>query len=352
MPRSSRLLAPWVGQPGAGPAIYHCVSRVVNREKVLKEVEKEEFVRLVRLYERFCGVHILTYWVMSNHFHLLVEVPPRPAGGLSDRELCQRLALIKGEAEVAEVRELLQRYRKGGNEAGAVELRERFLYRMWDLSQFMKSLKQCFTTWFNRRHNWRGTLWEERFKNVLVEDGYAARVMAAYIDLNPIRAGMVDTPERYRWCGYAAAVARRPEARAGIERLMEQYEQLRGGKKIERSWAWVAKQYRVILFTDGEERYREEPVTGSVEVARRGIRRQDVERVLKNGGKLSPGQMLRCRVRALSDGAVIGTRKFLEEFFNAKREFFGPRRKSGARPIYGCEIELCSARALRKDALG
>jgi len=49
------------------------VSRVVNREFVLKGEEKEEFVGLMRLYEEFSRVKVLTYCVMSNHFHILVE---------------------------------------------------------------------------------------------------------------------------------------------------------------------------------------------------------------------------------------------------------------------------------------
>ena len=97
--------------------------------------------------------------------------------------------------------------------AAAEQLRESFFRRMWDLSQFMKSLKQCFTRWYNAAHDCSGTLWEERFKSVLVEDGHAAKVMAAYIDLNAVRAGIVEDPKDYRWCGYAEAVAGRRRAR-------------------------------------------------------------------------------------------------------------------------------------------
>ena len=50
----------------------------------------------------------------------------------------------------------------------------------------MKTLLQRFTRWFNRTHNRSGTLWEERYKSVIVESGIAARTMAAYIDLNPV----------------------------------------------------------------------------------------------------------------------------------------------------------------------
>ena len=92
---------------------------------------------------------------------------------------------------------------------------KKYLYRMCDLSQFMKVLKQRFTQWFNKRHGRRGTLWEDYFKSVLVEDGYTARVMSAYIDLNPLRAGIVNDPARYRWSSYGAAVAGDRLARGG-----------------------------------------------------------------------------------------------------------------------------------------
>ena len=349
MPRSRRLLAPWAGQ---APAIYHCVSRVVNRNKVFHRAEKEEFVRLMRNYERFCGVRILTYCVMSNHFHLHMEVPPRPKDALSDEELCRRLRAIYAQGKVLEIREALQRCRDAGDNAGAEEIRESYFYRMWDLSQFMKGLKQAFTTWFNKRHNRCGTLWEGRFKNVLVEDGYAARVMGAYIDLNPVRAGMVDRPEDYRWCGYGEAVAGGREARAGITRLMDEFESLAGGEPCPRDWQATLSAYRVIVYSDGEERLREDAVSGEVQVARRGISREDVEKVRAQGGKLSLAEMLRCRVRALTDGWVFGSQKFVDDFHQAKRSLFGAKRKSGGRPIRGCDTELRTLRDLRKNALG
>ena len=66
---------------------------------------------------------------------------------------------------------------------------------MWDVSGYLQRLKQRFTQWFNRRKGRRGVLWEERFKSVLVEgSGDPLSTMAAYIDLNPVRAGLVDDP--------------------------------------------------------------------------------------------------------------------------------------------------------------
>jgi hypothetical protein len=66
----------------------------------------------------------------------------------------------------------------------------------------------CIASGLDRTRCRQGTLWEERFKSVLVEGaGPALSVMAAYIDMNPVRAGLVSDPKDYRWCGNAAAVA-------------------------------------------------------------------------------------------------------------------------------------------------
>jgi putative transposase len=77
---------------------------------------------------------------------------------------------------------------------------------MQDLGEFMKGLLQRFTQWFSRAHTQTGTLWEDRFKSVIVEDGVAARTISAYIDLNPACAGMLKDPADYRWSSYGEAV--------------------------------------------------------------------------------------------------------------------------------------------------
>ena len=63
----------------------------------------------------------------------------------------------------------------------------------------MKEIKQAFSRYYNQRHNRRGTLWGERFKSVMVESGETLINCLAYIDLNPIRAAIVERPENYRW---------------------------------------------------------------------------------------------------------------------------------------------------------
>jgi hypothetical protein len=157
--------------------------------------------------------------------HLLLEVPPMREGGLSDDELLRRMKAVHSEVTVAEVAKRMAELRKAGRDAAARELHESITYRMHDLGEFMKALLQRFSRWFNTNHQRSGTLWESRFKSVLVEDGIAAQTMAAYIDLNHVRAGMVEDPADYRWSSYGEAMGGGPKgngkkARAGLVRAL------------------------------------------------------------------------------------------------------------------------------------
>ncbi len=90
--------------------------------------------------------------------------------------------------------------------------------------------------------------------------------------------------------------------------------------------------YRVVMFEDGEERLDEEG-----KVIRKGLSAGAVEKLLGKGGRLSKGQMLRCRVRYFTAGAVIGSKKFVNDVFDHSREHFGAKRRTGARKMKGVE---------------
>ena len=337
------------------PAIYHCISRVVNREKVLMSEEKEQFVHLMRLYERFCRVRVLSFVVMSNHFHILLEVPARPAERMTDEQLLQHLGRLYSGAQVKQIRWELEHYRELGAEEAAEALRDRFLRRMYDLSAYMKIVKQRFTQWFNRKHARSGTLWEERFKSTLVEDGHAARVVAAYIDLNPLRARLVRDPKDYRWCGYGEAVTGKKSAREGLQRVMfEKFSTVSSEKLAAQrvaNWGELAREYRQVLFLDGRPPQPEKE--GGTR--KRGVRtfsEKQVKQVLDSGGKLTEWEMLRCRARYVADGMVLGTRNFLNNNFHLTAKWFSDGRRDGARKIRGVETDLCTMRDLQRRPLG
>jgi REP element-mobilizing transposase RayT len=350
---SKRWLAPWKDS-AEKPAIYHCISRVVDRRFVFEQTEREKFRAFMRMQENFSGCRILSYCLMSNHIHILLEVPPMPAEGISDAELLKRLSAIQTEAFVAVVAKELSDARKAGNAALVAEIHARFTYRMHDLSEFMKTVLQRFTRWFNRTHNRTGTLWEERYKSVIVESGIAARTMAAYIDLNPVRAGMVSDPAEYRWSSYGEAVGGGPKgngkkAREGLVRACMSHQG--AGFEADR-WKEISRVYRRAM---GLALGRK---SGNATVEKGIVRPQmNTAEALeaKENGTVLPdlgmATMLRCRVRYFTDGAVIGSKAFVNEAFAGARERFSPRRKDGARKLRGSARSaadlLWSARDLR-----
>jgi REP element-mobilizing transposase RayT len=358
--RQRRLKAP--ANSYADTAYYHCVSRVVNREFVFGDAEKEQFVRFMRMYERLCGVRVVTYCVMSNHFHVLVGVPKKPEVMPSNSELVKTVRATLGDLEALRLEWSLGEAAKIISTAWEAEIRERYLRRMWDISMFMKTLKQRFTQWFNKTHKRKGTIWEERFRSVLVQSaGEPLRAMAAYIDLNPIRASMVEDPAEYRWSGYGAAMGgdvlaleglreleRVEDAGVDAEVVSKRQKERRRMTKAERHQVTLEK-HRALLYGRGEER----GVGKDGRALKKGFTREQASKVVAKGGRLPASTYLRCRVRYFNDGAVIGSRGFVNEVFANTRHRFGTKRKTGARLMAGLakDEKLYSMRQLVVDVV-
>jgi len=314
------------------PAVYHCVTRVVAGARLLGEREREVLKGQIWRTAGFCGVEVLTYCLMANHFHLLVRVPPQE--GLPEGELRRRIGLLYPEGDPRA--EAFEARLRAEDPAVRERCRAELEARMGELSAFMKALKQRFSVWYNRAHGRFGALWAERFKSLLVEDDpFALRTVAAYIDLNPVRAGLARDPALYRHCGYAEAMGGARRAREGLVSLCG-----RGG------WSAAARSYRVALFGKG----------GSYDAARGAGAAVDPERareVLRSGGRLGLEEALRCRARYFTDGAALGSPAFARRVFEGFRERFGARRRDGPRPLRGADWGgLACLRGLRKDAFG
>jgi REP element-mobilizing transposase RayT len=352
--RRSRWLAEWRDSE-TRPVFYHCISRVVDQRFVLGAREKEKFRALMRIYEKFSGCRVTSYCLMDNHFHLLLEVPPMPQGGLSDDELLQRLSALYNPAFVGLVAHELaaarQQVRDGIAEESVVVARihERFTYRMHNLGEFMKGLLQRYTQWHNRMHARTGRLWEDRFKSVIVEDGVAARTMAAYIDLNPVRAGIVKDPAEYRWSSYGEAIGGGAKgngktARAGLVRAWGAHQGMLADAAL---WSGqVSRSYRKMLMAHAVEQSTESigpDGTPVRKITRKGITKQELSKLEKSkpheqdprAPEIPIARMLRHRIRYFTDGAVIGSKLFVNEAFAKSRERFGPQRSSGARKMRG-----------------
>jgi hypothetical protein len=207
---------------------------------------------------------------------------------------------------------------------------------MHDVSAFMKTFKQRFSVWYNRTHNRYGTLWAERFKSVLVEDdSYSLANIAAYIDLNPVRAGLVTDPNDYRFCGYAEAVGgQNPAIREGLCSVMERW-----------GWSQAQREYRMILFGKGSTAKADGAASGKIEW-------EDAAKVLSEGGQLPLSTALRCRIRYFTDGAVLGSKDYVAAVLKSRAQGTeGPIKDPVAVP--GSDWQgLFALRRLRRKPFG
>ncbi|MEM0967454.1 MAG: transposase, partial [Verrucomicrobiota bacterium] len=266
-----------------GVGYYHVMSRTVNGEALFGDVEKEVLRRMLWQVAEFSGVRVITYALMKNHFHMLVEVPEKQE--ISDTELVRRYGVLYPRVTPWQPLSAGALDRLLSTSAGE-PVRRQLLERMHDVSWLMKTLKQRFTLWYNRTHDRYGPLWSDRFKSVLVEgERWALRTVAAYIDLNAVRAGLVKDPKDYRFCGYGEAVGGGTRAREGLSVL--------GGD---------LSGYRQTLYGSGSEEKEGKAV----------LSREEALRVLeREKGKLPLTVVLRCRVRYFTDGRVLGSEAFV-----------------------------------------
>ncbi|MES2259159.1 MAG: transposase [Pseudomonadota bacterium] len=142
MPRRSRLLLPEVP--------LHIIQRGNNRQPCfLSDRDCRAYLDWLGAYSVSTGCRLHAYVLMSNHIHLLISADTVEAPGA-----------------------------------------------------LMKLLGQDYAQYFNWRHARTGTLWEGRYKSCLVQDETYLLACQRYIELNPVRAGMVAFPAQYRWSSY------------------------------------------------------------------------------------------------------------------------------------------------------
>ena len=242
---------------------YHVVSRIAHREFMFDDAERDIVVGLLRKVSSFSGVFVVAYCIMGNHIHLLLfidkpenlrlyerwrgclgaDVDEFQDNGLckidgstwaseqeaSEISKCRQMSVLDRYETTAEdlkmrmqcvmrpkaYEELMDRWSK----LGATELaseHERILKKTYDLSAFMKIIKQDISQYYNARHKHTGALWEGRFRDSYLEKSLdPLTAVSTYIDLNPWRARMCESPDGYRWCSFAAAVAGDESARVG-----------------------------------------------------------------------------------------------------------------------------------------
>ncbi|MFT5665718.1 MAG: hypothetical protein ACI9JR_003127 [Gammaproteobacteria bacterium] len=182
---------------------YHCVSRCVRRAFLCgkdhfsgKDFEhRRQWIedRLLDLAAIF-AIDIAAYAIMSNHYHVVLHINKERANNWSDIEVCERWhALFSGN-------DLSGRYLKGLVLSPTEEQRLQVLVDRWrdrliDISWFMRCLNEPIARAANREDDATGRFWEGRFKSQALLDERALAACMVYVDLNPIRSRLADSPE-------------------------------------------------------------------------------------------------------------------------------------------------------------
>jgi REP element-mobilizing transposase RayT len=285
-------------------AVYHVMSRTALNGFPLGDVEKEFLLGLIKRFSGLYFSEILGFCLMGNHFHLLVKMLPDDR--YSDRDILHRLERFYGsdrffgDDQIAHWREKLS-----------------------SLSEFVREIKVGFARYYNRRYNRRGYFWGDRFKSLIVEKGETLVNCLAYIDLNPVRAGIVKRPEQYRWCslGYHLQTGNS----GGFLSTDFGLNEFNVKNKKER-----IRRYRRYVYETGA-------VKRSDGVQAATIDAKIIAKERKNDFEISRTGRFINRTRYFSDSGIIGSKEFVSVHYQKFKHLFQSKHEKKPKPIKGLE---------------
>nr|WP_279382571.1 transposase [Acanthopleuribacter pedis] len=168
-------------------AYYHVMIRTAQQEMYLGEDYVPGFKRvMLDIFQSMAEVYyvkIFAWAIMDNHYHLCLEVK-KPPKDMEDLQL-----------RFERLQSLNQSSRKW-----QPELADKFYKRFTDLSEFMRSVNLRIAKAFNRARGTKGHLWGDRFLSKIIENKPSLLRVMAYIEQNPVRAGLCRFPSQYPWC--------------------------------------------------------------------------------------------------------------------------------------------------------
>jgi REP element-mobilizing transposase RayT len=270
----------------------------------LADIEKDFLLDLIRRYAALYLVEILGFCLMGNHFHILLRVIPEYK--FSDDDLLKRYVNFYGDERIF-----------------ADGLIPSLRLKLSSLSEFMREIKVNFARFYNRRHNRRGYFWGDRFKSVIVENGETVINCLAYIDLNPLRAGLVERPEEYRWnsLGYHIQTNNRDNFLSTDFGLNE----FNVKSKKER-----IRRYRRYVYEAGALNH---PEKGNAKVLEDKI----LEKERRREFELSKSDRFRYRTRYFTDSGIIGSKEFVSLNYLRFKDIFSAKHEKKPKPIKGLD---------------
>lgn len=305
-------------------AVYHVVSKTAYHEFRFSTLHKETFREMLERQAVFCGIEILAFCLLDNHFHLLLRVPYSEHPPSDETLLLRYKALYAGRPvpkSALTIEEVAFILKEGGS--AAKKLRKQLIARMGNVSMFVKELKQRFSIWYNNHFDNVGTIWCEPFKSVLVEDlPNVLKLVSAYIDLNPVRAGICESPEDYPFSSIGEASRGSSFARKGLLNIY-----------LSKNWRSTYQKHLYLLSKD-------QPLKPG-----KGLANNDMHELLGTGSNTPIGLLMRQRLPVFSEGGIIGHVDFVKqiESFLQQRHAFKKRFKP--KPLYA-EKSSCQFHSL------
>ena len=186
-------------------AYYHCMARCVRRAFLCGEdkLTGQNFDhRKVWLIERFkflssvFAIDVCAYAIMSNHYHLVLYINSDQAQQWTNEEIKTRWKQVFKQGSVLIDRFLDPEINLTQAEKDkAEEILQQWRERLTNISWYMRCINETISRIANKEDGVKGHFWEGRFKSQALLDEQALLACMAYVDLNPIRAGICDTPE-------------------------------------------------------------------------------------------------------------------------------------------------------------
>lgn len=198
-----------------------------------------------------------------------------------------------------------------------------FRFKWASLSEFLKEIKQSFSRYDNKRHNRRGTLWGERFKSLIVEDGETLINWLAYIDLNPIRANIVERPEDYRWTSIGYHIQSKNKYNfLSLDFGLKEFGAMDAEERLRR--------YRRYIYEAGALKRSDGKSSTTID-------ENVIKRERKADFKMTRVDRFRYRTRYFTDSGIIGSRDFVSRNYKQFKDLFQSKHEKRPKPVKGLD---------------
>jgi len=309
MPRTPRLII------DDETAVYHVMSRTALDGFPLGDIEKDFMLDLLRRYSALYLVEILGFCLMGNHFHILVRMFPEYK--FTDEDIKKRYVAFYGDD-------------RAFADGWIPSLRE----KLSNLSEFVREIKVGFTRYYNKGHNRRGYFWGDRFKSVIVENGETLINCLAYIDLNPLRAGIVERPEDYRWnsLGYHIQTTNKDDF-LSLDFGLKEFRVMDANERLRRYRRYVYEAGALDRPDKGQAPVPSSGATGQAKVIDSDI----IENERQKNYEISRIDRFMYRTRYFSDSGIIGTKEFVFGNYQRFKDVFMSKREKVPKPVAGLD---------------